>query len=104
MQKYVVLNADNTVAYTFPEVDPARPTITVDKLYSADFLQSCLVVDESVVVNTRDVYDPEKKTFSPPPIPDPVPPVIPEPTTDTPSLSDRLDAIEQTMLTMMLNT
>ena len=70
--KYVVLNPDNTVAYTFPEVDELRPTIPVTDLYAPDFLAACVVVEDSADVQPGYNYDPGTGTFSaPPPAPEP---------------------------------
>lgn len=65
--KYVVLNQDITVAYTFPVIDARRPTIPVNELYSEEFLSSCVLVEDDTETPTGWAYDSETGTFSAPP-------------------------------------
>lgn len=62
--KYVVLNADNSVAYTFSQSG------NDSTLYSADFLNSCVLVGDSTDAPRGYICDRSAKTFTAPAIPE----------------------------------
>jgi len=64
--KYIVLNPDNTVAYTFPEVDPLRPNAPISDLYEADFFNKCIQAEDDVLVESGYIYNSAAGAFSEP--------------------------------------
>lgn len=64
--KYVVLNPDSTVAYTFPAIDQLRPEIPVEKLYSAGFLAGCIAAGDDTEIESGYIYDSAAGAFSVP--------------------------------------
>lgn len=57
MSKFVVCNKNSIVQYTFPKIDPMRPDIPIDQLYSTDFLESCIQVEDEVEVHDGWKYE-----------------------------------------------
>lgn len=84
--KYIYIIND-TVIEIIPDFDPALPNIPISDRYSAEFLSSCIEIEDSVEVLSGYLYDAETKVFSAPVVPEPPeppepsePPSPPEPT------------------------
>lgn len=88
--KYVVLNADNSVAYTFLQ------STDDSKLYSADFLNSCVLIDESIEAPPGYLYKAGTNTFEKPLEPKPVLTQPPEPQSDP--IADLAETVSDLMV------
>ena len=56
--KYIVLNPDNSVSYTFEQTNKDN------ELYSADFLNSCILVTDDVNAPVGYIYNKESNVFN----------------------------------------
>ena len=99
--KYIYLS-NNVVIEIIPEEDPIFPGIPITDRYSPDFLSKCVAVDENVVVNANDIYDPVTQTFSTPAPVDPPDPEPEQPTVPIPTIEERVSTLETAMMGMML--
>lgn len=90
MNKYVYI--ENSVVVTIEdEYIDIFPDIHISKRFSAEFLNKCVIVDETVDVRPGMIY--EDGVFKDPPEPDPsdIPPIV-EPGQPTPTEVDILKA------------
>ena len=87
---YYIYLKDNTVLELIPDESAAFPGIPAAQRYSSDFLSHCITLDDVSSIHTGMIYDPDAKTFSEPPIPNPV--VITEPTIPEPTEQEQLRA------------
>ena len=81
--KYVYVSEDFSIGSIIPDEDPIFPGIPVEQRYSAEFLEHCIAVEDSVVeaIEAGSKYDPESGTFY---VPEPpLPPSVDE-NTDQP--------------------
>ena len=93
---YYIYLKDNTVLEIIPDVNPAFPGIPIVQRYSSDFLNRCITAEDVSAVHAGMIYDPVAKTFSEPPVPEPVAtestaPAATEPTTEDDILETVLD-------------
>lgn len=99
---YILLTDKRTVAELIPDENPVFPGVPVERRYAPDFVQKLLHVPDETEVRQNWIYDPETKTFSPPPEPEPpepgTEPEPPEPGTEPeppkPALEERVEALE----------
>ena len=100
--KYLYLE-NGIVHEIIPSIDPMFPDVPINQRYSVAFLSKCVSIDESVIVNVGDLYDSTTGIISSPIITTPNDPEY-TPNTSTPTLADRVEQLESTMMDMMIGT
>ena len=98
--KYAFIQ-NGVVINIIPDEDPIFPGIAITERYSADFLASCVVVDDNVNIESGHMYDKNTGIFSEPIIQydedDPQYEEIPS----GPTLAERTAALEAAMNFML---
>lgn len=99
MKHILIVNSE--VTQIIPDFDPIFPDVPVTERYAPTFLADCVTVGDDQDVPLGYLYDSKTGTFSEPPIPEPVAPI--GPATPEPSIAERVAALEDTMMAIMLN-